>query len=156
MLIYISASPLGVAKLRVPDPATAARKYVDVTPARATYYEAGAKGKGAEWERGATAAAARFKAAVTAADIDKRFMGGVKGKASKFDRKVETVGVGRYAPGVQAAEDDYRTAVAPYLEELARVDVPERGPRGAPGNYDIVKRIGDALNKKRLALKAVS
>jgi len=145
-----------VAKLRVPDPATAARKFVDVTPARAVYYEAGAKGKGSEWERGATAAAARFKAAVTAPDIDRRFVGGVKGKASKFDRKVETVGVARYAPGVQAAEEDYRAGIAPYLEELARIDVPERGPRGAPGNYDIVRRIGEALNRKRLALKAVS
>jgi hypothetical protein len=143
-------------KLKVPDPSTAARKYVDVTPARAAYYEAGAKGKGSEWERGASAAAARFKSAIQAADIDKRFLGGVKGKGSKFDRKVETVGVSRYAPGVQAAEEDFRAGVTPYLEELARVDVPERGPRGAATNYQIVQKIGEALNKKRLALKAVS
>jgi len=145
-----------MAKLKVPDAATAAKKYVDVTPARATYYEAGAKGKGSEWERAASAAAARYRAAIQAADIDKRFQGGIKGKGSKFDRKVETVGVSRYAPGVQAAEEDFRSGVAPYLEELARLDVPERGPRGAPGNYDIVKKIGEALNKKRLALKAIS
>jgi len=145
-----------MAKLRVPDAGAAARKYVDVTPARATYYEAGAKGKGPEWEKGASAAAGRYKAAITAPDIDKRFVGGVRGKASKYDRRVETVGVTRYAPGVQAAEEDYRAGIAPYLDELARIDVPERGPRGSPGNYDIVRRIGEALNKKRLALKAIS
>lgn len=140
-----------MAKLKVPAASDAARKFVEVTPARSVYYEAGAKGKGSEWESATSAAAKTFKAAISAADIDKRFIGGVKGKASKFNRKVETVGVSRYGPGIQAAEEDYRSAVEDYFKELATIDVPERGPRGSATNYDIVRKIGEALNKRRLA-----
>lgn len=142
-------------KLKVPAAAEVARKYVDVTPARATYYEAGVKGKGPDWEAAAVAAAKNYKAAVSAADIDRRFIGGVKGKAGKFNRKVEAVGVSRYGPGVQAAEEDFRAGVDDYLKELAALDVPERGPRGSTGNYDRVRKIGEALNKRRLAKLAV-
>ncbi|MEM1944060.1 MAG: hypothetical protein QXE52_08270 [Candidatus Caldarchaeum sp.] len=142
-------------KLKVPTAAEAAKKFVDVTPARSVYYEAGVKGKGPDWEAATTAAAKNFKAAVSAADIDKRFTGGVKGKAGKFNRKVEAVGVSRYGPGVSAAEEDFRAGIEDYLKELQALDVPERGPRGSAGNYDRVRKIGEALNKRRLAKLAV-
>ena len=143
-------------KLKVPSPSDVAKKFVEVTPERAKYYEAGAKGKGSVWESATIAAAKNFKQAVSSPDIDKRFMGGVKGKSSKYDRKIETVGVSRFGPGVQAAESDYLEGIKDYLEELGRIDVPERGPRGSSTNYDIVRKIGEALNKKRLAKLAVS
>jgi len=130
-------------------------KWVEETPKRSTYYEKYTPAAADRWFANATAASTTYKAAVQAADIDKRFSGGLKkAGASKFVRKVTSVGVGRFGPGVSAAKDDYDAGVKPYLEELAKIEVPARKPRGDPGNYARVSTIGDALHKKRLALLA--
>lgn len=142
-------------KVKVPSAADAAGKWADVTPGRAGYYEKAATVAGADWEAGATAGAKAFKAGVSVADIDKRFSGGVKkAGASKYNRKVKDVGVGRFGPGVAAAKSDMETGVAPYLAEIATVELPDRGTRGDPTNYTRVEKIGSALHKKRLAALA--
>jgi hypothetical protein len=55
---------------------------------------------------------------------------------------------------VSAAVDDMKSAVAPFLAELATIDLKDRKPRGDSSNYDRVKQIGDRLHAKRLALLA--
>jgi hypothetical protein len=134
-----------------------AKKWVEVTPARATYYEAGVRAPLRDWATNAANAAPAFKAAVTQPNIDKLYAGGVKrAGTAKWQRKAIEVGVGRFGPGVQAAEPDYREGFAPYAEELARIDVPARGPRGSDVNFEKVKVIGKALLMKRLALRSAT
>jgi len=141
--------------MKVPGGAETAKKWADQTPARAAYYEANTVGSGSHWEAETAAAAATFKQAIQAADIDKRFKGGVKrAGGAKFDRKVREVGVGRFGPGVAAAESDMASGIEPFLAVLSATEIKARGPRGDPGNYDIVKQVGDPLHKKRLALLA--
>jgi len=55
-----------------------------------------------------------------------------------------------------AAKTDYEVGFKPFRDELAVIDIPERRPRGDIANYERVKTIGVALNKKRLALLAAS
>jgi len=133
------------------------KKWVEVTPARATYYEAGVKEPLKDWAANAAAAAPAYKAAVTAPNIDKLFAGGIKrAGTAKWQRKAIELGVGRYGPGVVAAEADYREGFGPYAEELTRIEVPARGPRGSDANFEKVKVIGKALLQKRLALRAAA
>ena len=142
-------------KVKVPSATDVANKWADETPRRATYYEKNTPPAAADWEKGAIEAAENFKAAVQAADIGKRFGGGVKrAGASKFERKVRSVGVGRFGPGVTAAKADMQSGIDPFLAEIAAADIPARKPRGDPGNYDRVNKIGDPLHKKRLAILA--
>jgi len=142
-------------KLIVPDLTTVVTKWVEEAPRRAVYYEREAPIAANRWEANTIAAEGVYKSAVTAPDIARRFVGGVKRvKADKFERKVRDVGVGRYGPGITAARQDYESGLSPYLEELRRIDVPARKPRGDPGNLDRVKAIFDALHKKRLAVLA--
>ena len=130
-------------------------KWVDVTPGRTAYYEKEASVAGADWEKGATTAKAAFKAAVTAANIDEMYVGGVKkAGAAKYERKVKAVGVARFGPGVTAAEADFSTGVEPMLSTIAAITLAPRQPRGAEANYARVRDIGVALHKKRLALRA--
>jgi len=144
-------------KIIVPAVEDIAKKYVDVTPARAAYYEKEAPKAADRWFEHAVAAAAQYKAAVTAPNIEKMFAGGIKRVgAAKFKRKVEAVGIARYGPGVSAAEADFREGIAPYIEELARIDLPARKPRGDPGNLERVRVIFDALHKKRLEVLAAT
>jgi len=139
-------------KLVVPTSADIAKKWGDVTPARSTYYEAETPKADALWETNTKGAKGTYKAAVADPKIADRFEGGVKGKASKFKRKVVDVGVGRFGPGVSAAIPDMDTGVGPYVSVLAGIEVPDRGPRGADANYEIVKKIGKPLHDKRLAI----
>jgi len=142
-------------KPTVPTSEEAAKKWSEETPKRSGYYETEASKAGSAWESGATGASKTFKSAVQAADIDKRFTGGIKkAGAGKYERKVKDVGVARFGPGVSAAKGDYQTDVAPYLAEIATVDLKERGPRGDATNYDRVKAIGDKLHAKRIAALA--
>jgi len=132
-----------------------AAKWAEVTPGRSAYYEAGASVAGSDWEKGATDAKASYKAAVTAPNIDAMFAGGIKrAGASKYERKVKEVGVARFGPGVAAAQPDYSAGVAPMLDELAKITLPARAPRGSAANLNRVAVIATALNKKRLSLRA--
>ncbi|MBA7482663.1 hypothetical protein ES707_18157 [subsurface metagenome] len=134
-----------------------AKKWADVTPARASYYETEAPAAAAEWEANTIAAGGTYKAGIAVAGIEKRFVGGVKrAGAAKFERKVKSVGVGRYSPGVAAAEEDMAKGFADYQAVLDGLEIPDRGPRGRPANYEIGKKIGDALHKKRLAVLAAT
>ena len=139
-------------KLVVPSAADIARKWGDVTPARATYYETETPKADALWEANTKAAMGTYKAAVADPKIADRFVGGVKGKAAKFKRKVVDVGVARFGPGVTAAVPDMETGFTPYQAVLAVLEVPDRGPRGADANYEIVRKIGKPLHEKRLAI----
>ena len=144
-----------VSKMTVPPADVVAKKWGEVTPGRSGYYQTNTPAAAATWESEAQAAAGNFKAAVSAADIDKRFRGGIrKAGAAKFSRKVTEVGVGRFGPGVSAAVGDMQTGVDPYLATIAATEIPARGPRGDPANYAIVAKVGDPLHKKRLALLA--
>jgi len=142
-----------MAKMTVPGSAETAAKWAEQTPLRSGYYESGTVGAGGTWETNTKGASKTFKAAIQAADIDKRFEGGVRrAGAAKFDRKVKDVGVDRFGPGVAAAQPDMQAGIDPYLAALAAMTIPARGARGSVGNYKIVQDIGVALNKKRLAL----
>jgi cytochrome c551/c552 len=138
-------------KLVVPSAAEVAKKWADVTPARAPYYESETPKASSKWEADAAGAANIYKTAVQAANIGQMFAGGIKGKAAKFARKVKDVGVARYGPGISAAQGDMQAGVSAPLDELSKIEIPDRGPRGSPGNYAIVQKIGDPLHKRRLA-----
>ena len=141
--------------IKVKPLADVVKKWVDVTPARAGYYEIEASVAGADWEKGATAAASAYKAGVTAPNIEKMFVGGIKrAGAAKYERKIKDVGVSRFGPGVIAAEKDFSDGVGPMLSTIAGITLAPRQPRGALANYGRVQAIGVELNKKRLALRA--
>ena len=130
-------------------------KWVEVTPLRSVYYEKAASVAGADWEKGAIAAAAAFKAGVSAPNIERMFTGGIKrAGAAKYNRKVIDVGAARFGPGVIAAEKDYSDGVSPMLSTIAGITLPARQPRGSLANFARVQAIGVELNKKRLALRA--
>ncbi len=154
-MIFLFPLMLVLGVVKVTDAATAAKKWVDVTPGRSSYYEANTVGAGAAWQAGAANAANQYKAAVSSANIGQMYAGGVKNAgAAKFDRKVKDVGVARFGQGVQAAAPDYAAGVAPMLATIAGLTLSPRQPRGSTANFQRVQEVGVALNKKRMALRA--
>ena len=133
------------------------KKWTEGAQARAGYYESEAPAAGAKWEERTVQAGGTYKAGISVAGIEQRFVGGVrKAGAAKFARKVKDVGVARYSPGIAAAKADYENGIADYVGVLEGLEIPDRGPRGSPGNYAIVVTVGTALHKKRLAVLAAT
>ena len=146
-----------VRRISVKSASDIAKKWAEVTPGKAGYYQAEAPAAAAEWEANTVAAGPVYMAGIQVAGIQQRFVGGVKrAGAAKFSRKVTSVGVARYGPGVAAAKEDMAKGVAPFLAILDGLEIPDRGPRGSPGNYAIGQKVGDALHKGRLALLAAT
>jgi hypothetical protein len=141
--------------IKVKSAAEVAKKWAEVTPGRAAYYESGAVGAGGDWATNTEAAKAQYKAAVSAANIDQLFAGGVKrAGADKYNRKVKDVGTARFGQGVAAATQDMQTGVDPFLQVIAAENLPARQPRGSAANIQRVTQIANDLHKKRLALRA--
>jgi hypothetical protein len=141
--------------IKVKDIGTTVTKWTTVTPARSADYVAAAKVAGDDWERNALAAAAAYRAAVTAGNIDKMFTGGIRRVgAEKYNRKVEAVGETRFSQGITAGAPDYEKGVAPYLDLMRGLTLPDRQPRGSEANLARVRTIMVENHKKRLALRA--
>lgn len=155
-LIWITITK-EVSKTSKPKVATTdaiASKWSNVTAQRTTDYLAGVSAPKKDWATGAAASAANYKAAVSAANIDKKFSGGVtRAGTQKWQSKAKTLGADRFGPGVQAAKADYQAGVDPYLAVIAGTELTDRKPRGDPGNYQRVQQIGSALFAKRVAMK---
>ena len=141
-------------KPTVPTATAAALKWATITAGRASDYQAGVKAPKADWATNAAAAAPNFKAAVSAANIQQKFAGGVKKAGTqKWQTKASTLGADRFGPGVTAAQPDYAAGEDPMLATIAGVDMSDRKPRGDQANYQRVAQIGTALTAKRLAIK---
>jgi len=121
--------------------------------AAAARYQAKAGQAGQRWEAGATRAAPNFRAAVTASDIERRYAGGVrKAGAGRYQQGVQEKGASRFPQGVQVSADRYSEAISPYLQTLQGLTLPQRKPRGDPGNIERVRLIAQALHQRRLQL----
>jgi len=128
-----------------------AKKWSDVTPGRASFYEAGALGAGAKWSANAAAAEANQAAGVNAAIARKAYAAGIRGAgAEKYTRKIRDVGVARFGPGAAAARTDFESGFAKAHGIIAGLALRARGPKGDPGNYARSQAVGDALHKAKL------
>jgi len=128
-----------------------AEKWGTVTPARADIYRAEIEAiSPEEWETPTKAAEATWAAGVQEAIGRKGFSRGVSGKGAKWKRKAAELGPGRFSTGVPAAVPDYEAGFKPYRDVIAAITLPPKGPRGAPGNYERVKAIGQKLFEKRV------
>jgi len=116
-------------------------------------YATEAEASAETWARNTGASADNYSQAVSAAGTKERFRRGVaKAGAQKYARKIRDVGRDRFAPGVAAAQADYKVGAEPYLQTIAGLTLTGRKPRGDPGNYRRVEEVGKALNAKRLAM----
>lgn len=137
--------------LKIKSAAAIAKKWAEVTPARSRQWEDEIKATSTdEYSAPAIAAAPIWEQGVMEAAARGAYAKGVEEKAEKWKRKALAVGAGRYGPGVRAAESDQASGFAPYRETIAGLSLTPRGPRGAPGNYDRVRQVGEALHSKRI------
>ncbi len=139
--------------LRVKPLDQSAEKWSRNASQAAAEYASNAEAAGNSWVTATAAASQTFGQAVSAAGVPERFRRGVqRAGAEKYSRKIRDVGASRYGPGVQAAQGDWQSGFEPFAATLASLTLPQRRPRGDPGNLARVQAVMTALNTRRLAL----
>lgn len=137
--------------MKIKSSAEIAKKWAQVTPARARQWEEEVRATPDEtWAGAAIAGAPNYDQGVSQAIADGRFAKGVEANRTKWKRKALAVGPARFGTGVRAAEPDMAQGYAPYREIISAMELTPKGPRGAPGNYDRVRQIGEALHDARV------
>jgi len=103
------------------------------------------------WAASAAGAEANWTQGVQQAASRKAFSRGVQQAGDqRWQRKALSKGVQRYAPGVADAKADYASRVQPYLDTIANLQLPQRGPKGDPRNLQRVAAIAQALHQKKV------
>lgn len=115
------------------------------------YYRDGVANPTEDWETEARGAEDNWAESVRRAADEGLFGMGVRGKGGKWQRNATNKGPNRYREGVQAAGDDFRDGFGPYRDAIEGFAfTTPRGPRGATGNYDRVREIGEMLHQMRI------
>jgi len=139
----------------VKDISTLQSKYSNRAQAAAPDYVNGVKNTQKSWSANTVAAAPAWAAGVQAAAQNGSYN---KGVTNAGDTKWQTGAVNkggvRYAPGVQAGAGNWGTNFAPYLQVIAGLNLPPRGPRRSPQNYNRVQMVGQALAAKKTGVAA--
>ncbi len=131
---------------------TITEKFITVTPGRATQYKQGVENPLRDWEENALAAEVTYKRGVTEAANRGMYGKGVKKAGTrKWQKGAAQKGPTRFSEGVMLAKDAYKVGFAPYAEEIARIELPPRGPKGDPANIQRVAVIAKALRERKLA-----
>jgi len=151
-LVKLLVSGLAVfGAIRVKDTGTIAKKFKDRASAATKDYTDGVQAAGSDWESGARAGADNYKAAVIDAANRGAFEKGIaESGAARYTQRATTLGSQRFGPGVQASEGDYAKGVQPYLQTLASLNLPPRGPKGDPRNQQRAQTVAAALRAQKV------
>lgn len=79
-----------------------------------------------------------------------RVKGLEKSGNKKWQERSLSLGANRFATGVRAGAQDYAENVKPYFEMLSRLELPPRGPKGSPENFNRSRVVGEALHQQKI------
>lgn len=133
--------------IRVKDVGAATDKWARRVAVATPDYEKGVQGSGGAWETNAKASNDAWKQGVTQAAGRDAFSKGISAAGGgKYEQKTLAKGPARFGPGAAASTGDYSQRVGPYLQAIAGIQLPPRGPSGDPRNYARVNKIGETLS----------
>jgi len=128
-----------------------ADKWASVTPGRATYYETGVATTQKDWAAVTANAQDTYERGVSEAVSRGAFAKGVQDAGTAKWRESTLAKKARWGEGVRLGKDNYATGFAPFRAVIESVQLPPRGPRGDPANYERSQAIGAALSAARKA-----
>ena len=128
------------------------QRWVDHASRATDDYVQGVQNPRVDWAIATANAEGTYEQGVQDAIAKKQFGKGVKrvGSAAQIAGAVNK-GQARYASGITDAQAKYASRVQPFLDTIANVTLPPRGPKGDPRNLDRVKAITVALRNKKLS-----
>lgn len=128
-----------------------AAKWARRTASATEEYTAGVNNPRASWQQSTLAAESNHTAGTQAALANKSFAKGVaKASDQRWKDKALSKGAQRFGPGAQEAQGDYDKGFAPYKQVIETVNLPPRGAKGDPKNYERVRVMGTALRNAKM------
>ncbi len=141
-----------MASIVVRPAAQLADKFATRAAAASNDYTNGVKSTSKDQAANAIAQKANWIAALNSAAQADRFAKGLaKAGTEKWRMRASTLGAGRFASGVQAAKDAWAAAVQPFFDVLGSLTLPNKLPKGDPGNQARSAAVGAAEHAKKLA-----
>lgn len=135
----------------IKDISASAEKWVRRAGQAGPDFEAGVRNPRTPWAEASQAAAASYKAGVTAAANAGLFEKGIrKAGNEKWQKNAIAKGPSRFAEGVQLARDEWQAGFAPFQAAIASLTLPARGPKGSPQNLQRVAAVANALRALKL------
>jgi len=129
----------------------ASSKWVRNAANAATSYQEGVTQPRKDWQAATMASEQNYKDAVTKAASEGRFGKGVaKAGTAKWQTRAAEMGASRFGAGVASAQSAYETAIQPYLNIIANVDIGPHYPKGDPRNIQRVAKITAALHNAKV------
>ncbi len=102
----------------------------------------------ADWQAETQKAEASYEQGVQAAIARKSFGKGVgKAGTAKWQKGATEKGPSRWVAGVGMAEDEYRQGMGAVIQVIEGTQLPPRGPKGDPKNYDRTRILGQKLHE---------
>lgn len=136
--------------IRIKDVGTLANKLATRAQAAVNDYTSGVQAAGGDWEQNTANSEGNFEAGVQDAIGRKAFGKGVRAAgAALYTKRATELGSTRYGPGVAAGKDRWAQNTGPYLQMLAGLNLPPKGPRRSPQNQQRANAVALALGNMR-------
>jgi hypothetical protein len=114
-------------------------------------YKAGVQNPRTPWQAATTAAAPAWTSGVQSAIQNGSFQKGVAASSDAiWAAAASTKGADRYGTGVAAGQINYANGVAKYTQVIQNTQLPPRGPKGDPRNFQRVVVMATALRNAKL------
>jgi len=111
-------------------------------------YTSGIQNPRTPWAEAAGRADQNYRTAVTQAAAAGKFGQGVQAAGNeKWQTASLRKGPSRFVEGVQLSGPQFQDKISQVLTTIQAVQLPARGPKGAPQNYQRVGPIGEALRR---------
>jgi len=129
-----------------------ALKWKTVTPSRVADYERGVRNPRADWFDRTGAATTAWVTAMQMQSTWIRWANGIRACGTGgWQSATIAKGIPRWAQGVTASGNKYQIGFGPYRDVIANLDLPPRGPAGAPGNLERVRIVAEALHNLKIS-----
>lgn len=136
---------------------TIAAKWAVVSGRSGDAYQEGVEAPRKDWKSATQAANSNWEQGTQLAITRKAFKAGVdKSTTENWQKNAVDKGVPRYTAGVILSADKYERGFAPYADVIKATNLPDRKPKGDPGNITRVSVMAKALHDKKLALMSTS
>jgi len=114
-------------------------------------YTEGVQNPRADWATSTAEANDSYKKGIQASIAKDSFIKGVKrAGTSKWQENAIKKGPARWSDGINKSGNAYSDGFQPYLEVIARTQLPKRGPKGDPTNIQRVAVMSKALHDEKV------
>jgi hypothetical protein len=150
-LFKLLAYGLGaIGAIRIRDTGSLANKFAQRAGAAAGDYKEGVSQAGGDWETNTKNAEASYEQGVQQSIARKAYGKGVgEAGGAKYVTRAVNLGSQRYGPGVAAGKDEWAKNTGPYLQKLAGLVLPPKGPRRSPANQQRANMVAMELGKMK-------